>query len=149
VITGFALVCLNVLDLDEAKRFYVDVLGFEVGIDREMDGFRWLTVHAPGRPDLPMMLVVPEPPTVEEPIAGQLRSLIARGYLGLGALETEDCRATYHELKAKGVEFVEEPEERFYGIDAAFRDPFGNHWRLTQPRTLDEVRRRTDAAPAG
>jgi len=149
VITGFALVCLNVLDLDEAKRFYVDVLGFEVGIDREMDGFRWLTVHAPGRPDLPMMLVVPEPPVVEEPIAGQLRSLVARGYLGLGAFETDDCRATYRELKAKGVEFIEEPEERFYGIDAAFRDPFGNHWRLTQPRTLDDIRDRTDGAPEG
>jgi catechol 2,3-dioxygenase-like lactoylglutathione lyase family enzyme len=141
VITGFALVCLNVLDLDEAKRFYVDVLGFEVGIDRELDGHRWLTVHLPNRPDQPMMLVVPEPPVVEEPIAGQLRSLVARGYLGLGALATDDCRATYRELKARGVEFVEEPEERFYGIDAAFRDPSGNHWRLTQPRTLDEIHR--------
>ncbi len=141
MITGFGLVCLNVLDLDEAKRFYVDVLGFEVGIDQEMDGFRWLTVHAPGRPDLPMMLVVPGPPAVEEPIAGQLRSLLARGYLGLGALSTDDCRATCEELKAKGVVFTEEPEERFYGIDAAFRDPSGNHWRLTQPKALDEIRR--------
>jgi catechol 2,3-dioxygenase-like lactoylglutathione lyase family enzyme len=140
VITGFALVCLNVLDLDEAKLFYVDVLGFEVGIDSEIDGFRWLTVHPPDRPDLPMMLVVPEPPVVEEPIAGQLRSLIARGFLGLGALRTDDCRATCEELKARGVEFIEEPEERFYGIDAAFRDPFGNHWRLTQPKTLGEIR---------
>ncbi|GAA0929793.1 VOC family protein [Pseudonocardia zijingensis] len=140
MITGFALVCLNVGDLDEAKRFYVDVLGFEVGIDREMDGFRWLTVHVPGRPELPMMLVVPEPPVVEEPIAGQLHSLMARGYLGLGALSTDDCRATCAELKARGVEITEEPEERFYGIDAAFRDPFGNHWRLTQPKTLDDIR---------
>jgi catechol 2,3-dioxygenase-like lactoylglutathione lyase family enzyme len=141
MITGFALLCLNVLDLDEAKRFYVDVLDFEVGIDSEIDGFRWLTVHAPGRPEMPMMLVVPEPPVVQEPIAGQLRSLIARGYLGLGALETDDCRATYEELKARGVEFIEEPEERFYGIEAAFRDPFGNHWRLTQPRALGEIRK--------
>ena len=141
MITGFGLVCLNVLDLDEAKRFYVDVLGFEVGIDRKMDGFRWLTVHAPGHPDIPMMLVVPQPPVIAEPIAGQLRSLIARGYLGLGALSTDDCWATYEELKARGVEFIEEPEERFYGIDAAFRDPFGNQWRLTQPKTLDEIRR--------
>ena len=62
-----------------------------------------------------MMLVVPGPPVVEEPIAEQMRSLIARGYLGLGALATDDCRATYEELKAKGVEFIEEPEERFYG----------------------------------
>jgi catechol 2,3-dioxygenase-like lactoylglutathione lyase family enzyme len=140
MITGFALVCLNVLDLDEAKEFYVEKLGFEVGIDKEMDGFRWLTVHPPGRPEMPMMLVVPEPPGVEEPIAEQLRSLLARGYLSVGALETEDCRATYEELKAKGVDVTEEPEDRFYGIDAAFRDPFGNHWRLTQPRSLDEIR---------
>jgi catechol 2,3-dioxygenase-like lactoylglutathione lyase family enzyme len=140
MITGFALVCLNVLDLDEAKEFYVETLGFEVGIDKEMDGFRWLTVHPPGRPEMPMMLVVPEPPGVEEPIAEQLRSLLARGYLSVGALQTEDCRATYEELKAKGVDVTEEPEDRFYGIDAAFRDPFGNHWRLTQPRSLDEIR---------
>lgn len=143
MITGFALVCLNVLDLDEAKEFYVGTLGFEVGIDQEMEGFRWLTVHAPGRPELPMMLVVPESPAVEEPIAEQMRSLLARGYLGLGALETDDCRATYEQLRAAGVEFTEEPEERFYGIDAAFRDPFGNSWRLTQPKTLDEIRSTT------
>lgn len=140
MITGFGLVCLNVGDLDEAKAFYVDVLGFEVGIDEVMDGFRWLTVHAPGNPELPMMLVVPGPPVVEEPIAEQLQSLMARGYLGLGAMATDDCRATYAELKAKGVEFIEEPEERFYGVDAAFRDPFGNHWRLTQPKPLDRIR---------
>ena len=146
MITGLALVCLNVLDLDEAKHFYADVLGFEVGIDREMDGFRWLTVHPPGRADLPMMLVVPGPPAVEEPIAGEMRSLLARGYLGLGALATDDCRRTYEELRQKGVDVTEEPEERFYGIDAGFRDPFGNHWRLTQPRTLEDIRERTGAA---
>jgi catechol 2,3-dioxygenase-like lactoylglutathione lyase family enzyme len=140
MITGFGLICLNVGDLDEAKKFYVDVLGFEVGIDEVMDGFRWLTVHAPGHPELPMMLVVPEAPAVEEPVAEQLRSLMARGYLGLGAMATDDCRATYEALKAKGVEFIEEPEERFYGVDAAFRDPFGNHWRLTQPKALDQIR---------
>jgi catechol 2,3-dioxygenase-like lactoylglutathione lyase family enzyme len=140
MITGFGLICLNVGDLDEAKEFYVDVLGFEVGIDEVMEGFRWLTVHAPGNPELSMMLVVPGPPVVEEPIAEQLHSLMARGYLGLGAMATDDCRATYQALKAKGVEFIEEPEERFYGVDAAFRDPFGNHWRLTQPKTLDQIR---------
>jgi catechol 2,3-dioxygenase-like lactoylglutathione lyase family enzyme len=143
VITGFALVCLNVLDLDEAKEFYVKTLGFELGMDQELDGHRWLTVHAPGRPELPMMLVVPEPPMVDESIAEDMRSLIARGYLGLGALETDDCWATYRELSAKGVAFTEEPEDRFYGIDAGFRDPFGNAWRLTQPKTLDEIRNGT------
>ncbi|MEQ4204128.1 VOC family protein [Actinopolymorpha sp. B9G3] len=140
MITGFALVCLNVLDLDEAKDFYVNTLGFDVGVDMVRDDFRWLTVHPSGRPELPMMLVVPGAPVVDEGTAKQLRDLIARGYLGLGALSTQDCWATYRELRAKGVEFTEEPEERFYGIDAAFRDPFGNHWRLTQPKNLDEIR---------
>lgn len=70
-----------------------------------------------------MMLVVPEPPAVEEPIAGQLRSLLARGYLGIGALETDDCRAAYERLKARGVEFIEEPEERFHGVDAGVPRP--------------------------
>jgi uncharacterized glyoxalase superfamily protein PhnB len=140
MITGLALVCLNVTDLDQAKSFYVDTLGFAVGIDAELDGQRWLTVHAAGAAELPIMLTVPEAPQVEEPVAGQLRSLLARGYLSIGALRTDDCRATYEQLKAKGVEMTEEPEERFYGIDAGFRDPFGNHWRLTEPRNLDEVR---------
>jgi catechol 2,3-dioxygenase-like lactoylglutathione lyase family enzyme len=139
MITGFALVCINVHDLDEAKAFYVETLGFELGMDQVLDGHRWLTVHAPGHPEMPLMLTVPGPPVVEEPIAQELRSLLARGYLSIGALSTDDCHATYQELKAKGVEMTEEPEERFYGIDAAFRDPSGNHWRLTQPRTLEEI----------
>jgi len=140
MIVGLALVCLNVTDLDEAKQFYVGMLGLEVGIDQTLDGQRWLTVHAADAPEVPIMLVVPEPPLVEEPVAGQLRSLIARGYLGIGALRTDDCRRTYAELAAKGVEMTEEPVERFYGVDAGFRDPFGNHWRLTEPRNLTEIR---------
>ena len=134
LITGLARVCLNVADLDQAKDFYVGTLGFEVGVDSELDGFRWLTVHPAAQPDLLIMLVVPEPPVVEEPIAGQLRSLLARGYLGIGALRVDDCRATYRELAAKGVEMTEEPEERFYGVDAAFRDPFGHVFRVVQAR---------------
>jgi uncharacterized glyoxalase superfamily protein PhnB len=69
---------------------------------------------------------------MDSEIADQIRSLVATGFLGPGSLATDDCRTTYAELKAKGVEFTEEPEERFYGIDAGFRDPFGNQWRLTQ-----------------
>lgn len=138
MITGFALVCLNVLDLDEAKSFYVDTLGFKEGIDMERDGFRWLTVYPPQQ-DVPMMLVVPGAPVMDGETSEQMRGLIAKGYLGLGSMATDDCWATFHELKAKGVEFIEEPEERFYGIDAAFRDPSGNHWRLTQPKNLDAI----------
>ena len=148
MITGFALVCLNVLDLDEAKEFYVDKLGFEVGVDQEMDGFRWLTVHPAGQPAQPLMLVVPAPPAVDERAAAEMQSLLARGHLGIGALSTDDCHGTYETLRARGVEFTEPPEERFYGIDASFRDPFGNPWRLTQARNLDDVRSNL-AAEAG
>ena len=132
MITGFGLICLNVGDLDEAKEFYVDVLGFEVGIDEVMDGFRWLTVHAPGNPELPMMLVVPEAPAVEEPIAEQLRSLMARGYLGLGAMSTDDCRATFAELKKNGVEFRGEPAQRPYGVEALMKDDSGNWFSMVE-----------------
>ena len=140
MITGYGLICLNVLDLDQAKDFYVGTLGFEVTLDEVMDDFRWLLVHPPGKPELPMMLVVPGPPEVDEETAAQMRGLIERGRMGLGALATDDCRATYEQLRAEGVEFTEEPEERFYGVDAGFRDPFGNHWRLTQPKPVGEVR---------
>lgn len=136
MITGFALICVNVLDMDEARDFYVGKLGMEVDMDTVQDGFHWLVVHAPAQPEVPLMLVVPGPPVVDGEVAAQLRTLVASGYLGPGAMRTEDCWATYRELKAKGVEFIEEPEERFYGIDAAFRDPSGNHWRLTQPKPV-------------
>jgi len=134
VITGFALVCVHVLDMDEARDFYVGTLGFEVAVDMVSDGFHFLVVHPPAQPEVPLMLVLPGPPVMEGEIAEQIRSLVATGFLGPGAFRTEDCWATYRELAAKGVEFIEEPQERFYGIDAAFRDPFGNHWRLTQPK---------------
>ena len=136
MITGVGLVCVWVLDIDEARDFYVGTLGFDVSFDMERDGFHWLVVHAPTQPEVPIMLVVPGPPAVDDATAEQLRSLVATGYLGPGALATDDCWATYRELEAKGVEFIEKPEERFYGIDAAFRDPFGNHWRLTQPKPV-------------
>jgi catechol 2,3-dioxygenase-like lactoylglutathione lyase family enzyme len=137
MITGFGLVCVNVLDMDQARDFYVGTLGFEIDVDMVQDGFHWLVVHAPQQPEVPLMLVVPGPPVMDGELAEQIRSLVATGFLGPGAFATDDCWATYHELKAKGVEFIEEPEERFYGIDAGFRDPFGNHWRLTQRKKVE------------
>ncbi|MFD4997044.1 VOC family protein [Streptomyces buecherae] len=136
MITGFALICVNVLDMDVARDFYVDTLGFEVDVDVVQDGFHWFVVHAPHQPEVPLMLVVPGAPAVDEEIAKRIRSLVATGHASVGAFATRDCWATYRELSARGVEFVEPPEERFYGIDAAFRDPFGNHWRLTQRKPL-------------
>ncbi|WP_298328856.1 VOC family protein [Haloactinopolyspora sp.] len=136
MIGGIALVCVNVLDMDVARDFYVGTLGFEVDIDAVHDGFHWFVVHAPDQPEVPLMLVLPGPPQVNGELAEQIRSLVATGHMSVGAFATNDCWATYHELKANGVEFIEAPEERFYGIDAAFRDPFGNHWRLTQRKPL-------------
>lgn len=102
-------------------------------MDAPMEGGgRWLLVHSPEQPEVPIMLSVPGPPIMDESTAEKIRELVSTGHLGPGALATDDCRATYKELVAKGVEFIEEPSERFYGIDAGFRDPFGNHWRLTQ-----------------
>ncbi|SCG45302.1 Catechol 2,3-dioxygenase [Micromonospora echinaurantiaca] len=136
MITGMALVCVNVLDMDEARDFYVGKLGFEIDIDQVQDGFHWMVVHAPAQPEVPLMLVLPNPPVVDGDVAKQLRSLVATGHLSVGAFATQDCWASYRDLRARGVEFIEEPEERFYGIDAAFRDPFGNHWRLTQRKPI-------------
>jgi catechol 2,3-dioxygenase-like lactoylglutathione lyase family enzyme len=136
MITGVGLICVFVLDADEAREFYTVKLGLEVGMDMVRDGFRWLTVHSPRQPQLPIMLVDPSAAVMDTETAEQIKSLVATGYLGPGALTTDDCVATFHELKARGVEFVEEPEERFYGIDAGFRVPFGNHWRLTQPKLV-------------
>ncbi len=136
MITGVGLVCVFVLDMDVARDFYTKKLGLEVGVDMVRDGIRWLTVHSPEQPEVPILLVEPSPPAVDSEAAEQIRSLVATGYLGPGALTTDDCWATFHELQARGVEFVEEPEERFYGIDAGFRDPFGNHWRLTQVKQV-------------
>ncbi|HWC81212.1 MAG TPA: VOC family protein [Pseudonocardiaceae bacterium] len=138
MITGMGLVCAWVLDQDEAFEFYVGKLGMEVMLDAPMDGGgRWLLVNAPGQPQTPIMLVVPGPPMMDEDTTAKIRALVATGFLGPGALATDDCRGDYERLKAKGVEFIEEPEERFYGIDAGFRDPFGNHWRLTQAKPVD------------
>jgi catechol 2,3-dioxygenase-like lactoylglutathione lyase family enzyme len=135
MITGVALVCVMVFDQDVAYDFYVNKLGMKVSFDAPMDGGgRWLLVHAPAQPEVPIMLAVPGPPVMDEERAAKVRELVSLGLYGPGALATDDCWASYRELSAKGVEFVEEPSERFYGIDAGFRDPFGNHWRLTQTK---------------
>jgi catechol 2,3-dioxygenase-like lactoylglutathione lyase family enzyme len=132
MIDKIGLVCIWVFDQDEALDFYVNKLGFAVQTDIDADGMRFVLVTAPEQPDVPLMLAVPAPPVMDAATAEQVRALVAKGVLGPGSLVTRDCRKTAAELKARGVEFLEEPEERFYGVDAGFRDPFGNHWRLTE-----------------
>jgi catechol 2,3-dioxygenase-like lactoylglutathione lyase family enzyme len=127
---------LWVHDQDAALAFYTRKLGFEVRADvtiDEMGDFRWLTVGPAGQPDIAITLMaIPGPPVMDDASAEQVRGLMAKGFAGTFFLETDDCRASYEELKARGVEFTEEPEERPYGIDSGFRDPSGNSFRLTQ-----------------
>jgi catechol 2,3-dioxygenase-like lactoylglutathione lyase family enzyme len=129
---------LWVRDQDEARAFYTEKVGMEVRADMtvaEMGNFRWLVVGPAGQPDVGIaLLAIPGPPVMDAETAEQVRSLVARGFAGTLFLTTDDCRAAYELLKRRGVEFVEQPEERPYGIDAAFRDPSGNQLRLTQAR---------------
>jgi uncharacterized glyoxalase superfamily protein PhnB len=127
---------LWVHDQDEALAFYTEKLGFEVRSDvtlPELGDFRWLTVGPIGQPDFAITLMaIPGPPVMEPDTAEQVKDLMAKGFAGTVFLTTEDCQTSYEELKSRGVEFSEPPEERPYGIDAGFRDPSGNSFRLTQ-----------------
>jgi catechol 2,3-dioxygenase-like lactoylglutathione lyase family enzyme len=127
---------LWVHDQDAALEFYTQKLGMEVRSDvtmPELGDFRWLTVGAPGQPEPAIVLMaIPGPPVFDEHTADQVRELMAKGFAGTIFLTTDDCRRSYDELRARGVEFSEEPEERPYGIDAGFHDPSGNSFRLTQ-----------------
>lgn len=134
MLTGISHHSVYVLDQDEALDFYCGKLGFEVSADVDLGFMRWLTIQLPSDPGRQIMLEVPGPPFTSDEVAAQLRDLVTKGALGAAAiLTTEDCRATYDELRAKGVEFTDEPTEQPYGIDCALRDPFGNHVRITQP----------------
>jgi predicted enzyme related to lactoylglutathione lyase len=134
---------LWVHDQDEALKFYTEKLGMEVRSDvtlAEMGNFRWLTVGPAGQDDIAIVLMaIPGAPVVDPGTADQVRDLVAKGFAGTVFLTTEDCQASYEDLKARGVEFTEAPEDRPYGIDAGFRDPSGNSFRLTQVRDLTGV----------
>jgi predicted enzyme related to lactoylglutathione lyase len=127
---------LWVHDQDAALAFYTEKLGMEVRADvtiAELGNFRWLTVGPVGQPDVAIALMaIPGPPVFEAETVKEVESLMAKGAAGTIFLTTDDCRASYEELKGRGVEFVEAPEERPYGIDSSFRDPSGNHLRLMQ-----------------
>jgi uncharacterized glyoxalase superfamily protein PhnB len=128
---------------DEALAFYTQKLGFEIRADvtlPELGNFRWLTVGPAGQPNIAIVLQpIAGPPIMDADTAEQVRTLMAKGLAGTIFLTTDDCDAAYEELKGRGVEFVEQPEERPYGIDSSFRDPSGNHIRLTQVREFSAV----------
>jgi len=131
---------LWVHDQNEALDFYTNKLGWEVRADvtlAELGDFRWLTVGPPGQEDFSVVLMaIPGAPVMDSETGKQVRELMGKGFAGTVFLSTDDCQASYEELKARGVEFTEPPEERPYGIDSGFRDPSGNAFRLTQVRDL-------------
>jgi catechol 2,3-dioxygenase-like lactoylglutathione lyase family enzyme len=137
MITKLSHTSLFVSDQEKAYDFYVNILGFKVHTDATMDnGFRWLTVSPPEQPELEVILF---PATnimngYDEEVRNALQLLLDKGVMGAGVLYTPDCRATYEELKAKGVQFKGEPKEQFYGIEAIITDGCGNWFSMTQPK---------------
>jgi catechol 2,3-dioxygenase-like lactoylglutathione lyase family enzyme len=126
-----------VLDQDQALDFYVGKLGLEVANDVDLGFMRWLTVRVPGDTDREILLERPGPPAMDDGTAEQVRELVTKGATaGWVGFTTDDCRKTYEELQAKGVEFTDEPTERSYGIDCGLRDPFGNAIRISQPTSV-------------
>jgi uncharacterized glyoxalase superfamily protein PhnB len=134
--TKIANAQLWVHDQDEALAFYTEKLGMEVRSDvtvPEMGNFRWLAVAPPGQTDVAIVLMaIPAPPVMDSESAKQVHALMAKGFAGTIFLTTDDVHSAYEELKGRGVEFTEPPEERPYGIDSGFRDPSGNSFRLTE-----------------
>jgi catechol 2,3-dioxygenase-like lactoylglutathione lyase family enzyme len=122
-------------DQDEALAFYTDKLGFEVREDvtvPEMGNFRWLSVGVPGQDVAIVLMAVPGAPVFDDETRQQILDLLAKGASGGLFFTTEDCRASYEELAARGVEFTQEPTDQPYGVDAGFRDPSGNQFRMVQ-----------------
>jgi predicted enzyme related to lactoylglutathione lyase len=134
MLTTISLSQIYVLDQDEALEFYVGKLGLEVHTDADLGFMRWLTVKVPGEDGRAILLEKPGPPAMDDVTAEQVREMVTKGASGgwLG-FDTDDCRKTYEELRAKGVEFNQEPTEQPYGIDCGLRDPFGNAIRIVQP----------------
>jgi predicted enzyme related to lactoylglutathione lyase len=129
---------LWVHDQDEALEFYTRKVGWEVRSDvtvPELGNFRWLTVSPEGQEDFSVVLMaIPGPPVMDDGTGQQVRELMGKGFAGTVFLTTDDIQASYEELKGRGVDFTEAPEQRPYGIDSAFRDPSGNSIRLMQPQ---------------
>jgi len=129
---GINLMGLYVDDQDEALKFYVDKLGFRVHTDVRNGTYRWLTVQHPDQPSFQLGLFTPGSPTHDETTAQTLRAMVAKGAMPPLVLAVADCRASYAHLQSLGVEFTQEPIERFGSVDAGFRDPSGNGWKMIQ-----------------
>ncbi|HLU54480.1 MAG TPA: VOC family protein [Pseudonocardia sp.] len=134
MITNVSIASVFVKDVDAAKAFYIDVLGFQEHTDITLgEGYRWCTVKTPTQPELQIHLTVPGPPISDDMVAAIKRAQDAGNMFGLG-VNVDDCRKTFEELSSKGVEFIQEPEERPYGVEAVARDNSGNWMVLVEPR---------------
>ena len=129
-----AVAGIYVHDQDEALSFYVEKLGFTVHTDVRNGDYRWLTVQCPDQPDFQLGLYKPQPPTVDEATARDLDAMVAKGAMPPLVLVVADCRASFEAFRARGVEFTQEPVDRYGSVDASFRDPSGNGWKLVQAR---------------
>jgi catechol 2,3-dioxygenase-like lactoylglutathione lyase family enzyme len=131
---GVAVAGLYVRDQDEAVEFYVGKLGFKVHTDARNGDYRWLTVQHPDQPSFQLGLFKPQPPTVDEGTAQTLNEIVAKGAMPPLVLVVDNCQVAYEQMRAKGVEFTQEPVDRYGSIDASFRDPSGNGWKLIEAR---------------
>ena len=131
---GVQMVGVYVRDQDEAVEFYVEKVGFEVHTDVKNGDYRWLTLQHPDQPSFQLGVFKPGPPTIDEATAQAVREIVAKGAMPPLVLEVDDCRAAYDRLRARGVEFTQEPVERYGSVDAGFRDPSGNGWKMIQAR---------------
>jgi len=131
---GIEVVGVYVRDQDEALAFYVDQLGLRVHTDVRNGDYRWLTVQHPDQPSFQLGLFRPGPPVHDATTAQALQAVVAKGAMPPLVMVVDDCRATCERLRAKGVEFTQEPEDRYGTVDAGFRDPSGNGWKLIQAR---------------
>lgn len=131
---GIEVIGIYVRDQDEALAFYVDKLGLRIASDVRNGDYRWLTVQHPDQPGFQLGLFLPGPPVHDEATAQALHGIVAKGAMPPLVLNVDDCRATYERLHARGVEFTQPPIERYGNVDASFRDPSGNGWKLIQSR---------------
>ena len=131
---GVEVVGLYVRDQEEARQFYVEKLGVRVHTDARNGDYRWLTVQHPEQPSFQLGLFAPQPPVLDEATAQAMRELVAKGAMPPLVLVVDDCRAEYERLRKLGVEFTQEPVDRYGTVDAGFRDPSGNGWKMIQAR---------------
>ena len=131
---GIGVVGVYVHDQEEALRFYVEKLGFRVHTDVKNGDYRWLTVQHPDQPSFQLGLFRPQAPVLDEATAQSARELVAKGAMPPLVLQVDDCRGAYERMLAGGVEFTQEPIDRFGTVDAGFRDPSGNGWKMIEAR---------------